>query len=353
MQSDQRTYAITALNCKHGMEIKVIPSYHCDMNCSYCYNKHLYRGHRQDYTRLINSLSEILFRTERRAIVEIIGGEPLSSQNYLMTNGIIEHLITLKRNLRVVLQTGSSNIEKLLEVIPKLDGLSYSVDLSSSPKVSNLGKLETVIGCCKDHDVIIQIQTILSPKDTIETICQFIELCSLQGVKWIGLGYPQYQSSTEEELNMQIKVYSELIKYLKDFKEISIGGIVIESVIDFFNGWTYSSSCNCGEDSVTIQPDGSVSPCLYFKPDEFKSIDAFVETKYTRAEQLRNGYCLKCKIWSVCHGGCMAHAKFLTGDVYSHDKEFCYLISGVIKKVSLWKRLKGINNPIRCPQEEV
>lgn len=341
MQIELRTCARTALNCKRDIEIKVIPSYHCDMNCGYCYNKYLYRGYRPNYTRLINSLSGILLRNERRAIVEIIGGEPLSSQNYRATNGIIEHLITLKRNVRVVLQTGCSNIKKVHQIIPKLDGLSYSVDLSLSPKVSNLEKLETVIECCNDHDVIIQIQTILSPKDTLETIYRFINLCSLYGAKWIGLGYPQYQSYTKEELNAQINVYSDLIRRLKDFKEISIGGTVIESVVDFFKGLVYSSSCNCGDDSVTIEPDGCISPCLYFKPDEFKSLDAFVETKYKREEQLRAGYCSKCEIWGVCHGGCMAYAKFLTGDIYSRDWEFCYLISGVIKKVNSWNPWKG------------
>lgn len=325
----------SSLNCKGNLEINIIPSYHCDMNCNYCYNKYFYSSHCPDYARLMDNLSDILLKNDVNAIVEIIGGEPLSSKNYFVTKNIIQHLISLKKSVKVVLQTGSSDIEKLLEVIPKINGLSYSIDLSSSPKISNLKNLETIARCCKDHDVLIQILTILSPRDHIETICNFIDSCIVNGVECLGLSYPQYQLYTESELDSQVYVYSELIRSLKEFEGISIGGAVIESVVDFFSECTYSSACMCGENSITIQPDGSFSPSLHIEHDEFNSLETFVKCKIKRDKLLRENNCSKCKIWDVCHGGCMGHAKFLTGDIYSHDKEYCYLLSGVIERMGL------------------
>lgn len=328
----------TTLNCKNEIEIKLIPSYHCDLNCKYCYNKYISNNYQQNYKKLKNSLSEFLLKNESNTIVEIIGGEPLSSCNYDETKSIIDYLFSLQRNIKVVLQTGSSNIEKLDKMIPKIDGLSYSIDLSNSPKASNLKNLENITKICKDNDVSIQIQTLLSPTDSLESIYKFINVCTLYGVGWIGIEYPNYQRYSKEELDAQIYVYSTLITHLKQFEDISVGGAIIESVVDFFSGYKYSSPCMCGEKSITIQPDGSVSPSLHFEPIEFPTLDDYIEKKFYREQLLRKGNCSECKIWDVCLGGCMGHAKFLTGDFYKPDKEFCYLLLGVIKKLKSWNR---------------
>lgn len=335
MLIDQQNCGKTTLNCKNEIELKVIPSYHCDINCKYCYNKYISKHYQPNYERLRNSLSRFLLKKEINAIVEIIGGEPLSSHTYNETKCLVDYIISLKRNIKIVLQTGSSDTEKIRELIPKIDGLSYSIDLSISPKVSNLEKLETIAGICKDNDVSIQIQTLLSPEDNIENIYQFINTCISHDIAWIGIDYPKYQRYSKEELDTQISIYSTLIRHLKQFEGISIGGAVIESVIDFFGGCIYSSSCMCGEKSITIQPDGSISPSLHLDGNEFPSLDIFIEQKIKRERQLRKGYCSECEIWDVCHGGCMGHAKFLTGDFYNPDDEFCYLLSGVIKAVKI------------------
>lgn len=340
MLIDQQKCGKTTLNCKNEIELKVIPSYHCDINCKYCYNKYISKNYQPNYERLKNSLSRFLLKKEINAIVEIIGGEPLSSYNYDETKSVIDYIISLKRNIKIVLQTGSSDTEKILEIIPKIDGLSYSIDLSISPKVSNLEKLETIAGICKDNNVSIQIQTLLSPEDNIENIYQFINTCIYHGIRWIGIEFPNYQRYSKEELDRQIITYSELIRHLKLFEGISVGGAVIESVTDFLGGGIYSSSCMCGEKSITIQPDGSISPSLHLEYNEFPSLDIFIEKKIRRERQLRKGYCYECEIWDVCHGGCMGHAKFLTGDFYNPDNEFCYLLSRVIRTVKLMESSK-------------
>ncbi len=347
METNQEKSVRNILGSRSNVEIKVIPSYHCEMNCSYCYNKYLYNGYRPNYSKLINVVSEIILNNNFNVIIEIIGGEPLSSRNYPKTMKIIEYLPSLKKDVKLVLQTGSRDIKKLLTVIPRVDGLSYSVDLSLLPKAANIKNLEIIARQCEKYNTKLQIQTALTQGDDIESICRFIDLCVSYGVGWLGLGYPVYQRYTRKEMNAQIDIYCKTIKHSRNRPEITIGGAIIESAIDFLNGQTYSSCCMCGENSVTIQPDGSLSPSLYFEPSAFKSVDAFVKVKYRREEQLRKDHCLNCEIWDVCHGGCMGHTKFLTGDIYSYDKEFCYVLCGLIEK------LKSVRTKSQAKQENL
>ncbi len=334
MQTETKPISNVGMGCTDYLDLKVIPSYHCSMNCSYCYNKSIYNTYKEDIKTLLTNLSDTLMRNDRAVIVELIGGEPLSSHSYPITKTILEYLNSLSNgNIKLILQTGSHNIGKIQELIPKIDGLSYSIDVSSSPKALNIDRLEKITDCCDRYGVAVQIQTILSPIDTLDDVCRLTELCSSYGANWIGVCYPQYLSYDINSLNRQIDIYYRLIKKINNFKNISIGGTVIECVINLLNGWAYKSFCTCGEDCLTIQPDGHISPCLYLKPDEFISIDDFVRAKHLRERKLREGNCSECNLWDICYGGCMVHAKFLTGDFNSNDGEFCYIMRSLINMI--------------------
>lgn len=316
------------------LDLKVVPTYHCDMNCSYCYNKYIHNKCNENVSLLLKSLSEIICKSEQNVVVELIGGEPLSRHGYAITNKILDYIISLKsKKIRLVLQTGSPNLNRINKLINKLDGISYSIDISLVPKYKNQKRLEGIMNYCNECNMPIQIQTILSAKDTINDINKFIELCSSQGVKWLGICYPDFQTYSHEELNMQANIYTELIENLDNFKNISIGGMSIQSITDFLSGWSYNASCNCGDRCLTIQPDGHISPCLFLKPEDHISLDTFMEVKHRREKMLIKGKCKNCEIWNVCRGGCMIHAKFLTGDINSRDENKCYLIRRIINKI--------------------
>lgn len=314
--------------------IKVIPSYNCDLNCSYCYNKNVNENYYlENLDNILKTLDGILLRKDLNVIVDIIGGEPLSNKTFSTTEKIIDHLIYLKKNTKIVLQTGTPNIERITKLIPKIDVLSYSMDLSESPKAFNIKNMEKISETCRDYGVLIQILTTLSLKDNVETICQFIENCTLYGIRWIGMVFPEYQLYTKEQLDKQICVYFELLKRLNNFKDITVGGIMIESVLDFLQGKKYFSRCICGERSVVIQPDGSITPSIHFELNKSLSLENFNIIKFQRRSMLENNECAGCKIWNICLGGCMGHANFIAKDFLQPDKEFCYVLSGIINKL--------------------
>ncbi len=318
----------------HQIEIKVIPSYYCNINCKYCYNNGIDRCFIEPDPLKIKKQLDLLFQQSQKnvnAVVEIIGGEPLSPLTFPITCEIIDHLRSQNTNLKIVLQTGTSDIKKLQEIIPRIDGLSYSIDISSSPKAKNIQNLLKISDDCKKHSVITQIQTILDVSDDPETIIEFIKSCESCDVGWIGLEYPQYQRNSKNVMDRQISVYLKIIESLNDISQIIVGGAIIESALDYAHGNLYSSSCMCGEKSITIQPDGTITPSLHFFLNKKVTIQEFANLKKNRSTQLRNGICSECKYWMVCYGGCMAHADFLTGDPSNRDEEYCYLLSNVLK----------------------
>lgn len=316
------------------LDLKVVPTYQCGKKCKYCYNKHIYNTYNENPSFLIESLSRIIQNSEKNIVVEIIGGEPLSRHGYEITNKILDSIMVIKKeNIKLVLQTGSSNLNKIQSLTKKIDGLSYSIDISLSPKIKNLNRLGEITNYCKDNNVPIQIQTILNENDTIHDINNFINLCCSQGIKWLGMCYPDFQVYNLKTLDKQATIYFELIRESNQFKDISIGGMPIQCAIDFFEGCGYEQSCYCGEKCLTIQPDGRISPCLFLRPDEYMSIESFVDIKHKREKILHEGICADCEMWNVCHGGCMIHSKFLTGNVNSRDETHCYLLKKIIDMV--------------------
>jgi len=316
------------------IEIKIIPSYHCDINCKYCYNKENdIAFYPCNYNDLICQLDRVFQRDDMNAIVEIIGGEPLSAKNYPLTKHLISYLNNLNKNIKIVLQTGSASLDKIVDLIPLIDGLSYSIDLSFSPKVKNIKHLDTICKECQKYSVTSQIQTILSNNDNPEDIFKFMKVCASHEIGWIGMQYPQYQRYTKSELESQVEIYLQIINFMDSFVELNVGGAIIESACDYIQGVSYSSSCMCGEKSITIQPDGTITPSLHNTLNKKYNLTEFARLKEERCSILKDGICSCCQFWSVCHGGCMAHAEFITGNAYSRDVEYCYVLSNVLSRI--------------------
>jgi radical SAM additional 4Fe4S-binding domain len=319
------------------IEIKVIPSYHCDLKCKYCYNKKFELNpniSNSDPEKIKNQIDHILGESDKlKVIIEIIGGDPLSTFNYPITEDLIQYLKETNKNIKIVVQTGEFSIKKILNIIPFIDGLSYSVDISSSPKVRNFHNLQKIGEGCKENGVDLQIQTILNILDTSEDILQFIKICELYNAGWIGLEFPQYQRYSKNDLNHQITIYLQILKSVKRFPYISIGGAIIESACDYARRNLYKSSCLCGEKSITIQPDGSLTPSLHTNLNSKFSLTTFAKIKNKRNNVLRSGICSDCQFWDVCWGGCMAHAEFLTGSYLNRDEEYCYILSNILKSM--------------------
>lgn len=318
------------------IEIKIIPSYSCNMNCNYCYNNNIDWDHYLfDKEKIFSTLELVFNHLPLNAIVEIIGGEPLSSENISKTIEIIDYLKKYDSDIKIVVQTGIPSIKRIMSIIPKIDGLSYSIDISSSPKIKNIENLKKITEECKLNSVLVQIQTVLNMADNPSKIYKFLKFCKSNGVGWIGIGYPQYSRYLKKDLDFQIKTYKEIIDNIDEFSGMRIGGSIIESVLDYSRGQTYSSSCMCGENSITIQPNGLITPSLHYSLSKNYTFNEYIHLKRLRQHILKTQNCKNCQFWGICQGGCMAHAHFLSGDVLHRDEEYCYVLTNLLKNLSL------------------
>ncbi len=69
--------------------LKVIPSYHCDRGCHYCYNNLLGQEASFGGNNLIDSIREFIREKRSEFVVEVLGGEPLCNDSIGLTISIL------------------------------------------------------------------------------------------------------------------------------------------------------------------------------------------------------------------------------------------------------------------------
>jgi len=78
-----------------------------------------------------------------------------------------------------------------------------------------------------------------------------------------------------------------------------------------------------------VEADGSVYPCDFYVLDEFKQGNLFTHTiadilkapaanAFLTCEVPKHPFCMDCKVYSICGGGCKRYRSF-----YSEDKSYC------------------------------
>ena len=313
------------------IELKIIPTYFCENNCDYCYNRILHNIYPQDNNKLLDCLD--LFKkinTKKQIIAEIIGGEPLSTQTFEITKSIIKKL---NKKIIKMVQSGINNIQNINKIFPYIDGFSYSIDLSNSPKVQNIKNIIQISLLSKKFKVPIQIQSIINFTDKKLDLFKFINICEDFKFFSVGLCFPNFINYSKKELDKQAIIYSELIKKYYSPKHCIIGGGILDTINDYYNNVRHSSCCMCGECSFTIQPDGQFTPCLHNNINKFIPYNKFAQLKEKRNVILKKGYCSNCDLWDFCHGGCIGNAFFISNDINERDKHFCYVLKETLKKL--------------------
>jgi len=279
---------------------------------------------------LFKSLLNISHITAKSRVIEIIGGEPLGNSSFNLTKKIIKQIREQMSGSRIVLQSGVYSLKRITEIFPYIDGFSYSIDLSNSPKAINRRNLEKIATLSLEYSVPIQLQTVLNLDDSYSSIKEYLDECDNLNYKWIGLSFPEYTTYTNKELDYQVDIYVNLIKNIAMWKNLKLGGGIIGSVCDYLAGIEYNSCCMCGECTVTIQPDGSITPCYHQEVNNLYSIDEISSAKVLRANHLRNSVCKECDYWCVCHGGCLKGGIFYHDDPQAIDDSFCYVLKKTI-----------------------
>ena len=189
------------------------------------------------------------------------------------------------------------------------------------------------------YGVPVQLQTVLSMDDSLTDIVRFLDYCDNLNYNWIGIGYPECMPYTPKDLDIQVWIYANLLNMSSRWQNIILGGAILESIHDYMSGVIYNTSCMCGECSITIQPDGTLTPCYHYRVNEISSVDSISSIKRIREDMLKNTTCVDCDYWGICHGGCLLGGLYHNNNHFTKDPAFCYVLKNLVTKCISVKKL--------------
>ena len=325
---------------KRFLEVKVIPSYKCAKKCPYCYNRDLNNNrYPTNKEKLISTIKNVIQIPAKSRLVEIIGGEPLSNSSYFLTKEIIQTIRQTSPDTKIIIQSGLFGMKHIEAIFPIIDGFSYSVDVSVMPKSKNVRNLKHISALSVQYGVPVQLQTVLSMDDSLTDIVRFLDYCDNLNYNWIGIGYPECMPYTPKDLDIQVWIYANLLNMSSRWQNIILGGAILESIHDYMSGVIYNTSCMCGECSITIQPDGTLTPCYHYRVNEISSVDSISSIKRIREDMLKNTTCVDCDYWGICHGGCLLGGLYHNNNHFTKDPAFCYVLKNLVTKCISVKKL--------------
>ncbi|MGL4849339.1 MAG: PqqD family peptide modification chaperone [Clostridium sp.] len=241
-------------------------SYICNLNCKHCYS----RTRKSSNVAKIEDKMKIVKNIIENNIywVNLGGGEPiLESDIYEVINQLTQNkvYVSLSTNGKYM---DTNTIKKLAKV--NLNTISISLDNSNSKKHNDIrgysdsySHVMSAIDLCRENGISVTISTTIT-SENVDDIENIIKLAISKGCEAISLkrikltGNATDRSELELNKNQVEKLYMDIIKFKKMYKEIEMNFNYGEELIEGIDG-----GCACGRTSVAIMPNGDVIPCVY------------------------------------------------------------------------------------------
>ncbi|MCX7913324.1 MAG: SPASM domain-containing protein [Thermodesulfovibrionales bacterium] len=297
--------------------IQFFPTFKCNFNCSFCFNRNISLPDEMRLDRLdlfIKIISELGIQE-----LDILGGEPtLYSYLYPLIDS------ALQNNIHIFLSTNGSNIDILKRFSlrysnsePFTIGISINHEKLSSDLYRFILKYLPVLKgvVFKDRILSKAAESIISEHPEIRYYQIFFDPLSKRDLK-NSLSFPNYYEIT-----------SKLKRKYKNVEKVFCSGFIVS---DRSDSLLQRVRCPAGTSKLSVMPDGSVYPCyLFFRHSEFKLGNLFEDIfeKIWRSPILdffRNfngNSCslMTCKFHKNCHGGCPAISLLIYNDLKRGD----------------------------------
>jgi len=182
---------------------------------------------------------------------------------------------------------------------------------------------------CKENGIQISIACALM-KSNADVVTDFYNLMKTFNttlrINIIKIGDYLFERKQEYALDYDI-FWRTFEKLFRTFKLVSCSEPILCAALDLKNKVKGSP---CGQNTIRIQPDGSVLPCVYWSEsyvnilDDDFDISKINECKSFKEITIVPSVCTSCKYVEICRGGC-ASRRILNGDIMSPD-EFCPIV---------------------------
>jgi radical SAM protein with 4Fe4S-binding SPASM domain len=315
--------------------LKVIPSYACGRGCFYCYNTLLDQSLEIRGTAPQRALDEALAAVPRPITVEVIGGEPLEKPALRTTVELLERAQASPDCRSTVLSTAVATPTVLDPILPFVDLLYLSVDASTSErnrKRVSVARLAALVELCGRHGTELMLSTVLFGDETTADLDRFVGDLLDAGVASVGFTHLRSTTLSPQQVAAAAAQYHHLFQLRLTLRDrLEIAGGLLESIELHVMGGRRVAACECGRNSVVIEPDGSRSMGVCFDHESFRpqALDEFRDLKQQREDVLREGMCGTCPLWDVCHGGCASEAHHSAGGTLGRAEQWCATIRAV------------------------
>lgn len=290
--------------------VQLYPTLRCNRACGFCFNRGVeaYADIEiRDFEKLVETLLELGVKE-----IDLLGGEPTLLPEFPRMADIIH-----KTGLKASLSTNGSNVGALKDLAIRCPASRIKTGVSiNAPLVSP--ELHAYIARHKP-----MLKSVCNHTGRVPAAAK-----GYLGVKGLEFYFIYMDAISREDVKMTMPFY----EYLEKLESLKTGYSNVEGVhCGFLPAYgLLGVRCPAGTAKLSVLPDGSAYPCyLFFRhrefrlgnilKDDFQAIWKSPVLDYFR--QFDGNPCpyKKCKLLSLCRGGCPAVSLLVTGDPDAPD----------------------------------
>jgi uncharacterized protein len=346
--------------------ITVLPTFNCDLNCSYCFTR-FYNYSRFGVMNKETARATLEFAKKNVAeggLIWFFGGEPTVAWD--VVKFFVEEVRSQGLKFRLGMTTNGYLLDEerlnyLAEKTGKTFGFLWSMDgtkeLHDRFRVLPGGKgtWDVVFRNFKLAEKIFgrqpQVRWTFGPgtiTGIAEAVKQYVEeyrihviaLGAVFEAEWSENDYAEFRREME-------KLRAYLIGWYR--RGIPVNLMPVRDGIVYFTGATgLNDRCGLGLHDVGIMPNGDIAPCHRFcdslaESDEMKIGDVFNGINREKAELIQRKWvsllpiseepelCKTCVARPFCNGGCLSQNFDLFGDMHVVPKSLCRYVQIVVE----------------------
>lgn len=314
----------------------------CNMQCTYCYNRENLNNctmPQEDVKRLMNNFYDLGIMR-----VHLAGGEPTIDydglKNYIKSGREKNMIISMATN-------GSLLNDRICELLTTNDLLSVSISLDRADEKTNdlqrgnnsykraCDGIKRLIKYKKKNNSNLEIciKPVFDLDMTEHDVKELIDLSENLGIDKLKFANPE--RCEYHELGYYGKVrekYYSNLEMISNIRNNYQGNLTITTptnpaVFSFDIGLEENNGCIGGQELLTINPNGAITPCLMNHYDlgniyKYNSLSEYLLLSDKLLEYkkiIQNQKCRKCILHSSCRGGCQVRKKVEYGKIENKD----------------------------------
>lgn len=348
------------------VDILVLPTYDCNLACSYCFQKDIERNvylKNDNINVLLSSINQLASIMTGHKVIQLFGGEPLLPKNKPFVKKVLG--FCKKSDYPVAVTSNGTTIgfyEDIIRAYQETIKL-FQITIDGPPDIHNkrrvsINKKPTFdliiagikfLSSCK-IDVQIRINVDKTNVYSLPELAECLEKRGLLDDKYVKCSIAPVQNHCDKSDTQDLFSECELLERIQTIAnqnpKVSVFSTQrvpktikhLQSVLnDEYSGPCFSY-CEANRDSYYVfAPDGLIYPCSEAAGQKNLAIGHFLPSLKIDAEKLEKwsnrtiltiSKCKDCNIAPLCGGGCTYAAYNKNGDV---SKPYCHQAQKLVR----------------------